>query len=327
MGKKFDELLTHLGTGRWNIFYMVTLSYSYLLPSYHALGGAFLAPIVSYTCLPPAHALTSDQIIIPTTATLNSTTKFECTYLVENTTSGEVLEETCTEWLFDNSTFTSTVTSQFQLACGRDYYRALYQALYMAGVFFGAPLSGLLSDKHGRKNLIVIGSALFTVLAIGSCWANNIHVLLLARFLLGMLQPSFTQSSYTLIMEVLEPTSRSQGGLVITMPWSLGLVTWGGFAYLMRDWRMLQLTASLTCLPFFLVFLFIDESPRWLAVQGRYEEALLVLQKAARWNKVSLPPTPHVLQCLKEERCSQLITELKSLSQPTVVANAVTFLC
>ncbi|KAG7159295.1 Solute carrier family 22 member 1-like 2 [Homarus americanus] len=234
MGKKFDELLTHLGTGRWNIFYMVTLSYSYLLPSYHALGGAFLAPIVSYTCLPPAHALTSDQIIIPTTATLNSTT------------------------------------------------------------------------KHGRKNLIVIGSALFTVLAIGSCWANNIHVLLLARFLLGMLQPSFTQSSYTLIMEVLEPTSRSQGGLVITMPWSLGLVTWGGFAYLMRDWRMLQLTASLTCLPFFLVFLFIDESPRWLAVQGRYEEALLVLQKAARWNKVSLPPTPHVLQCLKEERCSQV---------------------
>ena len=33
----------------------------------------------------------------------------------------------------------------------------------------------------------------------------------------------------------------------------------------------------------------IDESPRWLVVQGRHDEALRVLRKAARQNKATLP--------------------------------------
>lgn len=34
----------------------------------------------------------------------------------------------------------------------------------------------------------------------------------------------------------------------------------------------------------------LDESPRWLIVRGRHDDALRVLQKAARWNKAQLPP-------------------------------------
>ncbi|KAK4300863.1 hypothetical protein Pmani_026938 [Petrolisthes manimaculis] len=34
----------------------------------------------------------------------------------------------------------------------------------------------------------------------------------------------------------------------------------------------------------------MDESPRWLIVRGRHDRALTVLQKAARWNKATLPP-------------------------------------
>lgn len=34
---------------------------------------------------------------------------------------------------------------------------------------------------------------------------------------------------------------------------------------------------------------FLDESPRWLIVRGRHQQALRVLQKAGRWNRVALP--------------------------------------
>lgn len=34
----------------------------------------------------------------------------------------------------------------------------------------------------------------------------------------------------------------------------------------------------------------MDESPRWLIVRGFHDQAMQVLRKAARWNRISLPP-------------------------------------
>ncbi|XP_042883642.1 solute carrier family 22 member 19-like [Penaeus japonicus] len=84
-------------------------------------------------------------------------------------------------------------------------------------------------------------------------------------------------------------------GIVLFMPWAIGITAWGGFAYLVREWRMLQLTVSLLCLVFLPTLCFLDESPRWLAVRGQHRRALRVLQKAARWNGVALPPTRALL--------------------------------
>nr|XP_053656596.1 organic cation transporter protein-like [Cherax quadricarinatus] len=102
-------------------------------------------------------------------------------------------------------------------------------------------------------------------------------------------------------MEVSSPKLRSVAGVMLIVPWSMGMVAWGGLAYLLREWRMLQLTVSLTCFIFLPVLLFIDESPRWLAVQGRHQQAIKVLQKAARWNNISLPPEQQLLDCLAGE--------------------------
>lgn len=44
----------------------------------------------------------------------------------------------------------------------------------------------------------------------------------------------------------------------------------------------------------------MDESPRWLVVRGYHGLALRTLQKAARWNKASLPPAHRILQILKD---------------------------
>lgn len=57
------------------------------------------------------------------------------------------------------------------------------------------------------------------------------------------------------VMEVMGPKLRSLAGMVFYIPWSLGVVAWGGYAYLLRDWRMLQLTVSLTGLLFLPVLL------------------------------------------------------------------------
>lgn len=51
----------------------------------------------------------------------------------------------------------------------------------------------------------------------------------------------------------------------------------------------MQLAASLPTFLMFPLLFFLDESPRWLIVSGQPSRAKRVLEKAARWNKATLP--------------------------------------
>ncbi|ROT74872.1 putative organic cation transporter protein-like isoform X1 [Penaeus vannamei] len=138
----------------------------------------------------------------------------------------------------------------------------------MFGVTIGAPFNGVLADRYGRKMTVAVGFVAYSALAIGSCWIPNLSALLLSRFLMGAVHPTIQKTGYILGMEVADPKWRTHIGIVLFLPWALGLMAWGGFAYLVREWRMLQLTVSLLCLAFLPTLWFMDESPRWLAVRG-----------------------------------------------------------
>ncbi|XP_063614185.1 organic cation transporter protein-like [Penaeus indicus] len=47
---------------------------------------------------------------------------------------------------------------------------------------------------------------------------------------------------------------------------------------------------------------FLDESPRWLAVEGRQEKALGILKKAAKMNRVELQSDEKILSILKDDQ-------------------------
>ncbi|XP_069991685.1 organic cation transporter protein-like isoform X4 [Penaeus vannamei] len=287
---QLDDLLTQLGTGRWTILHILVICYWFSLLSYHTLGGAFLAPKVDFACRPPAasaHARATND---------------SCAYFEEDPSTGRVEERPCAEWDFDNSTFTSTVTSEFGLVCEREYLRATYQSIYMLGIFVGAPLNGVMADRFGRLPMVSASSVVYTGIAIGSCFLYSLPLLLAARFLLGVMHPASLQTGYILVMEMAEPRWRSALGVGMFLPWALGTMAWGGFAYLVRAWRWLQLAVSLPCLLFLPALLVLDESPRWLAVAGRQEKALGILKKAAERNRVDLPSDEKILSILKDDQ-------------------------
>nr|XP_027214874.1 organic cation transporter protein-like [Penaeus vannamei] len=171
----------------------------------------------------------------------------------------------------------------------------------MFGVTIGAPFNGVLADRYGRKMTMAVGFVAYSALAIGSCWIPNLSALLLSRFLMGAVDPTILKTGYILGMEVADPKWRTHIGIALFLPWALSLMAWGGFAYLVREWRMLQLTVSLLCLAFLPTLWFMDESPRWLAVRGQHRRALRVLQRAARWNGVALPPRTSFCSCSRTE--------------------------
>ncbi|XP_076058569.1 uncharacterized protein LOC143035587 [Oratosquilla oratoria] len=278
--RRFDNILTKLGTGRWNFLHFISVGLWYIVIPMHALAGTFLSPEVEFEC--------QDESAFPTGVATNSSHYLspECSFYNETT------EEftSCSVWSYDNSTFTNTITSEFHLVCERRYLGANFQKSYVFGTLVGAILNALAADFYGRKTVLVVGAVIFSFFSLVAVWLPSFSSILAARFAVGLAHPVLLHSGYSLALEVCEPRLRAIVGITIGLPWALGTVACGVLGYLIRDWRWLQLAISVPSLVFLPTLWFLDESPRWLMVKGKEKRVLKTLQRASRWNGV-LPPT------------------------------------
>ena len=69
------------------------------------------------------------------------------------------------------------------------------------------------------------------------------------------------------------------------MPYAVGEMVLGLFAYFIRDYVTLQWVMSAICFLQLPLWLLMPESPRWLLSKGRVEEARTVMERAASWNR------------------------------------------
>ncbi|XP_076058985.1 organic cation transporter protein-like isoform X2 [Oratosquilla oratoria] len=286
MADRFDDLLTKMGTGRWNIYYFLAVGSWCLILPMHTLAGSFLSPTVPHECEEESPDLLPDN-----------TTSPECN--LYNATADLVIP--CTSWIYNDSIYHSTVTSEFDLVCGAGYMRATFQSIYMFGNLVGAILNGVMSDMFGRKKVLTVGTVVFVVSCIVAAWLPTFFTVSAARLITGIAHPVLLQSGYCLALEVCEPRLRAAVGVLICLPWAFGTMIWGGLGYFIRDWRWLQLAIALPSLTFFPSLWFLDESPRWLLVKKRKEELLRILQKAAKWNQVPAPTREEVEHIMEVE--------------------------
>ncbi|XP_068208623.1 organic cation transporter protein-like [Palaemon carinicauda] len=284
-----DVLLSKIRIGKWNLLQTLTTSVASSLPAAHALAGVFVVPRQSYVC-----RSSQEDLRVVNSNSSDGT----CNYIIK-TEDDSYQEVPCTEWDFDNSTFTRTLTSEQLLVCDREHYRALYMSLYMIGVLVASPVIGYLADRFGRKRIFVWGVACFIVLGLISGWLPNIPAVLICRFLIGIMHVPVVKISYILGMESCPPEVRPIAGILLYFPWTIYVCIFSGFGYLIRDWRWLMTVASLPSLLLIPGLWLLDESPHWLVVRGRYREALQVLKKASRWNNSSLPSDEEVILILK----------------------------
>ena len=55
-------------------------------------------------------------------------------------------------------------------------------------------------------------------------------------------------TEYVLIMEMFSPKKRAIAGCINNISWGVGVTLLAPIAYLLRDWRKMQLAISLPCL-------------------------------------------------------------------------------
>lgn len=159
--------------------------------------------------------------------------------------------------------------------------------------------AGPISDAVGRKKVLVAAAILYAVSAIGSALAPNFTILVIARMIGGFGVGASLILAPMYIAEISPPDLRGRmvsfNQLNIVIGISVAFFTnylilqlgksdaaWAqslGFAA--YNWRwMLGLETLPAVLYFFGLFL-VPESPRWLIMKGREEEALGTMIKAS----------------------------------------------
>ncbi|XP_076043589.1 organic cation transporter protein-like [Oratosquilla oratoria] len=334
MGATFDDVLTQLGTGKWNLMYILGISYAFFMLIPHIFPGPFVSPPLNHTCkeakpLSPSLFLNDSSFILSSSHYLNlssldnSSSANQCE-VKTMTLEGDVTTVKCTAWDYDNTTFTSTITSEYNMVCDDAIQRVIYQSVCVVGRMVGDVVSGFISDSIGRRRPTIVCLILYCIVTIASCWITSLVAIMVFRFFIGLLLPLAVYGFYTTAMEVCEPKYRSLVGILVGLPWAFAVMAWGAAAYFIRDWRQLMLITSLPCLTLLPILLFLDESPRWLLVKGRYAEALVILKKAARWNRVELPPDEIMLMKLQSIDCQEKKTENENCL--TNISKSVTIL-
>jgi sugar porter (SP) family MFS transporter len=150
------------------------------------------------------------------------------------------------------------------------------------GALAGAATTGYLSDRFGRRRLLLLAGAVYAAGAIGAALAPSATVLIGFRLLLGL---AVGVSSVLVPLYLAEMAPTSVRGALTSL--NQLMIALGIFvSYLVTfalsssgDWRLMLGLAAVPAAFMLIGLWFQDESPRWLIAHGRTEEARAVLAR------------------------------------------------
>lgn len=164
----------------------------------------------------------------------------------------------------------------------------LANSAYLAGAVLGALGFGWLTDRIGRKKLFFITLALYLLATAATALSWNVASYALFRFLTGAgIGGEYTAINST-IQELVPARYRGWTDLVINGSFWLGAALGAVSAIVLLDpqvvgvdlgWRLAYMTGAVLGLVVFVMRMWIPESPRWLMIHGRPEEAHAIVDE------------------------------------------------
>lgn len=167
-------------------------------------------------------------------------------------------------------------------------------ASILVGSAIGAFCAGRLADRIGRRGVMLVGAVLFFVSAILTGIAGSSEVFILGRIIGGLGVGAASVIAPVYISEVVPAERRGRLSSVQQVMIIIGLTgsflanfalaryaggsteeIWLGFA----AWRWMFMVEALPALIYFAALMAIPESPRYLVIQGRSDEAERVLAR------------------------------------------------
>jgi MFS family permease len=172
---------------------------------------------------------------------------------------------------------------------------------YLAGAVLGALGFGWLTDRIGRKKLFFITLAVYLTATAATALSWSVGSYALFRFLTGAgIGGEYTAINST-IQELVPARYRGWTDLVINGSFWIGAALGATSAIVLLDpaligpdlgWRLAYLTGAALGLVVFVMRMWIPESPRWLMIHGRPEQAHAIVDEIERSAKGHVPNEP-----------------------------------
>ena len=153
----------------------------------------------------------------------------------------------------------------------------------LVGAIVGAFGTGSLTEKYGRKRLLISVALFFAVSCAGMALAKTQTFFIAFRVLGGLAVGAVSVLSPMYVAEVAPPKIRGTLITIYQLAITLGILV----SYLVNfalhevenNWRWMFATGLLPSIIFFVGLIFIPESPRWLIKAGFKEKARMVLER------------------------------------------------
>jgi MFS family permease len=178
-------------------------------------------------------------------------------------------------------------------------------SIYVAGACLGALFFGYLADRIGRKKLFMITLAVYLVATVATAFTTTFLTFAICRFFTGAGIGGEYAAINSAIDELIPARVRGRVDLMVNGSYWAGTAFGAALSFPLLDtalfpadigWRLAFGLGATLGVGILLVRRYVPESPRWLFIHGRDEEAERIVAEIEREVQEStgqeLPPPP-----------------------------------
>ncbi|CAK4687480.1 hypothetical protein LEN26_018903 [Aphanomyces euteiches] len=164
---------------------------------------------------------------------------------------------------------------------------SLVTSAVFLGMFFGGIIGTVMGDKYGRRILMLVCLGVNGVSGLCAAVSPTLLWMSFFRFIAGVGIGGIAPTLFAVCLEHVPAQARGKYITVISAFWMVGSIFTALLAWVMLgsywgtdirilnvSWRVFSACASIPAfIAFFLIFIYVPESPRYLVAKGRLQEA------------------------------------------------------